>query len=267
MQVAVVAILCAALAIPVALVGQSTDTPEAVIRKFVLAMYGRDAEAYSRVTTEHPLRARLIAGGTANTEAVRRLKDDPDGLQIREQRPKRASGKPVEGGAVPIGATALYIVAHGGGPMVVPMVKTSGGWKVDIRWHVAHQQMAMSSVPPAPEHLAIKELLIAMLALDRDRAAKYLTDPKAIGTLFTGAPRQREPSGVLEESVMEMPLVEIGAGDFAVLPSGRIVQGESTAASKVIVGLFGPIEMPFVLKRVGNAWKVEAEPYFLLINQ
>ena len=127
--------------------------------------------------------------------------------------------------------------------------------------------MAMSSVPPAPEHLAIKELLIAMLALDRDRAAKYLTDPKAVGALFAGAPRQREPSGVLEESVMEMPLIEIGAGDFAVLPSGRIVQGESTAASKVIVGLFGPIEMPFVLKRVGNNWRIEAEPYFIFMNQ
>jgi hypothetical protein len=43
--------------------------------------------------------------------------------------------------------------------------------------------------------------------------------------LWTDAPRYREPSGVLEASVIEMPLVEIGAGEFVEMPSGRVVEG------------------------------------------
>ena len=85
--------------------------------------------------------------------------------------------------------------------------------------------------------------------------------------LFAGAPSVREPSGVLEATAMEMPLVEVAAGEFYRMPSGRIVEGSTAADRKVIVGLFGPVEMPFVLRRMGGAWRVEAEPYFALINR
>jgi hypothetical protein len=36
---------------------------------------------------------------------------------------------------------------------------------------------------------------------------------------------------------------------------------------KVLVGWFGPIELPFVLKRIGNDWKIEPLPYFALMEQ
>ena len=51
------------------------------------------------------------------------------------------------------------------------------------------------------------------------------------------------------------------------MPSGRVVEGATAADRKVIVGQFGPVEMPFVLRRIGVAWRVEAEPYFRLINR
>ena len=85
--------------------------------------------------------------------------------------------------------------------------------------------------------------------------------------MFADAPRYREPSGVFEATVAEMPLVEIGAGEFYATPSGRVVEGGSTAARKVIVGLFGPIEMPFVVTRISGNWRVEPEPYFVLMMQ
>jgi hypothetical protein len=159
------------------------------------------------------------------------------------------------------------MVADQGSPMVVPMVKRADGWKVDVRWWIAGQQMTISSVPPAAEHLAIRSLLAAMLELNRNRAARVLTDPRGLELLFAGAPRSREPSGVLDAAVSEMPLVEVGAGEFYTMPTGRLVEGGSTDTRKVIVGLFGPIEMPFVVTRVGNAWRVEAEPYFVLMMQ
>jgi hypothetical protein len=34
-----------------------------------------------------------------------------------------------------------------------------------------------------------------------------------------------------------------------------------------MVGQFGPVEIPFVLRRVVGTWRVEAEPYFLMISR
>jgi hypothetical protein len=64
-----------------------------------------------------------------------------------------------------------------------------------------------------------------------------------------------------------MPLVEAGAGEFFRTPSGRIVEGTTAEDRKVLVGQFGPVEMPFVLRRIDNAWRVEVEPYYALINR
>ena len=244
-----------------------SDDPEAVIRQLVQAIYSVDIEAYNRLTTDHPLRSLLTVGGSPNPEGLRRLKQDPESLQIRAMRPTVHQGKPVETAPDPIGATALYAVAHQNQPMLVPMVRRPDGWKVDVRWWISMQQMSMSSVPPPPEHLTIRSLITAMLSLDRAEAARSLTDPRGIDLLWVGSPSSREPSGVLEEIALEMPLVEVGAGEFYMLPSGRIVEGGSTESRKVIVGLFGPIEMPFVVARVGNGWRVEAEPYFILMLQ
>jgi hypothetical protein len=72
---------------------------------------------------------------------------------------------------------------------------------------------------------------------------------------------------VLEATVLEMPLVEVGAGEFFAMPTGRIVEGSTTTDRKVLVGWFGPIEMPFVVRRVGDQWRVEAEPYLAYMNQ
>ena len=246
---------------------QGSDNPEAVIRQLAVAIYSNDVAAYNRITTEHPLRARLTTGGSANPDKLQRLKEDPGSLQIREMRPMLSRGKPVDAGSAPVGSTALYMVAHGGGPMVVPMVKRADGWKVDVRWWIAGQTLMTSNAPPAPEHVVIRSLLTAMLALNRNRAAGFLTDARGIDALFADAPRFREPSGVLEAAVEEMPLVEIGSGEFYVMPSGRVVEGGSTEARKVLVGLFGPTEMPFVVARNGASWRVEAEPYFILMNQ
>ena len=97
--------------------------------------------------------------------------------------------------------------------------------------------------------------------------SRFVAPGGDVNVLFAGAPRYREPSGVLEATTMEMPLVEIGPGEFCRMPSGRVVEGSATADRKVIVGQFGPVEMPFVLRRVGAGWRVEAEPYYELINR
>ena len=249
-------------------VPQGDDGPEAVIRQLFLAIYGNDAAAYNRITTEHPQRALLTTGGSVNTAALRRLQDDPEGLQVQEMRPVLHQGKPLERAAeAPVGSTGLYMAAHQGNPIAVPVVRRADGWKVDVRWWIAGAEIGRGAAMPAPAHVAVRSLLAAMLRLDRNRAARYITRADNLDALFAGAPSQREPSGVLDATVQEMPLVEIGSGEFYPMPSGRIIEGGSTADRKVLVGMFGPIEMAFVVRRSGSDWRVDVEPYFLLMMQ
>jgi hypothetical protein len=62
-------------------------------------------------------------------------------------------------------------------------------------------------------------------------------------------------------------LVQDGPGEFYRCPSGRVVEGTTAADRKVVVGYYGPVEITFVLRRVAATWRVEAEPYFVAINQ
>ena len=250
---------------------QAKETPEQAIRAMVLAIYSNDIPAYNRVTIPHPLRSRLTEGGRVNQQKLDALKEDPEGLQISNERPPMLRGELVEPdakGEYPVGTTALYVVAHHGQPMVVRTVRQADGWKVDLRWWIAMTEIAAGRPPAAgsPEAV-VKSLLSAMLRLDREAAARFAVPGASMDLLFAGAPRQREPSGVLEGTVFEMPLVEIEPGEFARTPSDRIVEGTRSEDRKVLVGLFGPIEIPFVLRRAGSEWRVEPEPYLVMMNR
>jgi hypothetical protein len=148
-------------------------------------------------------------------------------------------------------------------------VRREDGWKVDLRWWIAMVQMATDAAdaPRDSAEFAVRSLLTALLEGDRDEVSRRTTDRRNLELLFVGGPRQPDPSGVLEATVAEMPLVEVGAGEFYDMPTGRIVEGSTTADRKVLVGWFGSIEMPFVLRRVANEWRVEAEPYLAYMNQ
>jgi len=85
--------------------------------------------------------------------------------------------------------------------------------------------------------------------------------------LFDRAPSQREPSGHLDALAMEMPIVELTPGEFRALPTGQVVEGSSRPDVKVLVGLMGSVEIPFVVRLIDKEWKVEPQPYFALINR
>jgi hypothetical protein len=231
-----------------------------------------DVPAFGRAIRPDPRAGRFInpqpLTPEGQAEASRRLET----LQVRRRDDVLLRGVPVSADALgdyPVGSVGHFIASGNGGPSVVTVVREPDGWKVDLRWWLAMLDMASADARPAPgsPEDAIRGLTLALIALDRDEALRYAVAGAQIDVLFAGAPSTREPSGVLESAAMEMPLVEVGAGEFYRLPSGRIVEGSTAVDRKVIVGQFGPVEMPFVLRRVGGAWRVEAEPYFALINR
>ena len=248
-----------------------TTAPERAVREFIRALAMHDTQAFSRAIRPDPRASRFInpqpLTPDGQAEAARRLET----LQVRRSDDVLLRGKPVDAdaqGDYPVGSVGHFIASGNGGPAVVTLVRDPDGWKVDLRWWLAMLDMANGRPPTegSPDH-AIRSLTLALIALDRDEALRFVAPGTDISVLFAGAPSVREPSGVLEAAAMEMPLVEVGSGEFYRLPSGRVIEGSTAVDRKVVVGQFGPVEMPFLLRRVSGGWRVEAEPYFALINR
>ena len=250
---------------------QSSDGPELVIRGLMRAIYSNDAGVFKRLTVPNPRIDLLTTGGTVNQDALRELDEDPDGLQIIMKRPFEYRGVPAKldaAGKYPIGTTVVYVVAHHRSPIVMVVENKTEGWRVDPRWWIAMVDLAAGRAPgPAAPEYAARSLLAALIAMNREEALRYSIAGANAEILFDGAPSQREPSGHLDALAMEMPTVELGTGEFRLLPTGRVVEGSSKPDVKVLVGLLGSVEIPFVVRLIGTDWKVEPQPYFALINR
>jgi hypothetical protein len=261
-------LLVGGAAILVRAVLAQVDSPEAVIRSFVHAMYSNDVVAYEALTLPDPGRQRLEKGGVVNVEAKEELEHNPEAVQLRMTRPYQFRGRVPRRDAnaeYPVGTTVRFSVFYRY-PMVVSLVRTPVGWRIDLRWWLAMLDMA-SGPPPDPDSAdyAARALIASLIELDRKGAAEFVTPDANLDVLFAGAPPEPEPSDQLGALVAEMPLVEIGPDEFCEMPSGRVVQGVRRDDMKVLVGLYGPVEMPFVVQRIGTRWRVQPEPYFLLI--
>ncbi len=247
------------------------DKPEQVIRALVRAMYSNDAAAFIQLTVPDARVHLLTTGGSVNSEGLRDLKANPAGLQIVIKRQFQLRGVPVKPGAdgnYPFGTTAVYMVAHRQSPMMMVVEKRADGWKVDPRWWLAMVETASGPDPgPGTATYAARRLLIALIAMDTTAALRYAVPRASPGLLFAGAPRWREPSGHLDALAMEMPIVEIAPGSFYRLPTGRVLEGSNSPDMKLLVGIMGSVEMPFLLRRISGEWKVEPQPYFALIMQ
>lgn len=243
------------------------DSPEPAIRALVKAMYANDVEAYNSVTMPHPRRALLTSGGRTNTARLMELAQAPGSLQMKSRRPFLFRGReaaPDSNGRYPVGTTALYSVAHGGNSMVAPLVRQADGWKVDVRWWIA--MMDLQSAPPRPgtPEFAARAITAAAAAMDREAAAKFIVPGASVDVIFRGA--QREPSGVFDALAEEMPVVELQPGEFYPVDD-RVVEGSFGTDTKLLLGLFGVVEIPYVARRVGKEWRVEPQPYYRYFNR
>ena len=247
-----------------------TDTPEPVIRALVRAMYANDAPGFRKLTLPDSRIHLLTTGGSVNESGLRELDEDSAGLQIILKRSFEHKGiavTPDAQGKYPVGTTAVYVVAHHRSPMVVIARQEAEGWKVDPRWWLAMVELT-SADPPKPgtaEHSA-RALLAALISMNRTDALKYSTAGSSLEMLFLGAPSQREPSGHLDALAAEMPIVELAPGEFRRLPSGGIAKGTAQPDAKLLVGLLGSVEIPFLVQKIRGEWRVEPQPYFLLIE-
>jgi len=246
--------------------------PERAVAEFLRALSFHDVAAFDRLSLPHPRARQLLMIGELTPEAKARAERNLENLQLHSRDDFAVKGNSVDpdaNGDYPVGAVGHFIAASNGGPALVTLVRQQSGWKVDLRWWATMAEMAQADRPPSAgsPDAVIRELAAAMISLHKEEAARLVVPGSDLELLFAYAPSQPEPSDVLAALVMEMPLVEVGPGEFYRMPTGRIVEGVTSSDRKVIVGQFGSVEMPFVLRRVNEEWRVEAEPYYVLFNR
>jgi hypothetical protein len=240
-----------------------------VIRAFYRAVLSGDIAAYHKVIVPDPLADKFLPRETPPPEKAHEIAMESMDFSVRQTQPFRARGKEVgvdATGHYPAGTTTRYLANFPSSLTVVTLVRKPDGWKVDLRWWEALAMLTENGPPPGSPEYAVKMLTAALVTLRRDEARKVIVPDGKLDELFAGAPSAPEPSDQMISLVGEMGVVEIGPGEFVRMPSGTIVEGVNDPGKKVLVGLYGPRELPFVVQKLGAEWRVVVEPYFAVID-
>jgi hypothetical protein len=264
----------AVLVATLALTGSSmaADDPEAVVRAFMLAAYSHDAAQFDGLV--FPPRTAGVLLSTEPVPKSRRaeIETEAKALQLKQLQPFRQRGivvNPGLGGVYPDGTTTRYSTSFEGDLTVTSVVKKEGHWLVDVRWWLKIKEMSLRDEKARidEKELVIKRFLLNLLRLNRRAVSDSLVPGANPDIAFEGAPQVPEPSDVLPSLAIEMPLVEAEADEVYPLLSGKLAKNSATGEEVVMVGLYGPFEMVFLLRRVQGEWRIVPEPYYRIINR
>jgi hypothetical protein len=246
--------------------------PEATIREFIRASYFNDSVAFDRVTLPAPESHLLLNREKIPAKERKEILQELKTSHLQRLLPFRLRGVDLDttrSGDYPVGTMTRYLSDFRGSPTVVTVVRQSDGWKIDPRWWMAmiHEMREGGPGEGTPEY-AIKQLLATMLAINQKAAEQFVTPGADMSLLFQGAPSQPEPSDQLGALVEEMPLVTIPPGEFYQFPAGDVAEGSpSPDQSRLIVGLMGSVEIPFLVRKIDSGWRVTPQPYYYYLNQ
>ena len=250
----------------------TSDDPEAVARAFLRAAYSHDAAQFSNLVFPRAAANVLLSTEPVAKERLAEIETGIASLSFKKRQPFRHLGKTIEpgpDGAYPDGTTTRYETAFEGNLSVISLTKKDGRWLVDVRWWLKLREMSLRDEKEKPDdkELLIKRFLLTLLRLNRGAVSGFLVLGADLDIVFEGAPRVPEPSDVLPSLAIEMPLIEAELEEVYPLLSGKLVKKSASGDETVMVGLFGPFEMVFLLRRVKNEWRIAPEPYYRIINR
>jgi len=228
------------------------EGPEDVARRFMRAVYSHDKTSFESAIVPNPRADRLLGKKNLSFAEANQIFRETAAMEFKTVQPFtfRGLASPSPG---PLGHP-LPAVAGRGALAPDPSPREAGR-----RCRVAADE--------GPD-FAIKALITALVIRDREHAKDFITPGGDAALLFAEAPAEPDHSDQVVLLALEMPLVEIPPNEFYALPSGRIVEGfRDSTKEKLLVGLYGPLEMPFIVRRVGEKWRVVPEPYFKILNR
>ncbi|MFY9557029.1 MAG: hypothetical protein WAV20_08735 [Blastocatellia bacterium] len=264
------AVLVLTLALSVS--AMAADNPEAIARAFLRAAYSHDRAQFNAMIFPRAAAQVLLSPEPVAKEKLAEIESESKSVQLRQLQPFRQRGaivKPGQDGSYPDDTTTRYSTSFQGDQNLISLIKKDGRWLVDARWWLKSREMSLRTANDKPDEkeLVIKSFLLNLLRLNRRAVAASLVSGSDIEITFEGAPQVPEPSDVLPSLAIEMPLVEADADEVYPLLSGKLVKRSDTGDETVMVGLFGPFEMVFLLRRIKGEWRIVPEPYYRVINR
>jgi hypothetical protein len=242
---------------------------EQAAREFMYALYANDAADFQKRIIPEAGSTALIGAQTFTPEQLDKLKRDIDALRLQQTSAPSLDGVPLAhpSGSFPVGTKTIYATAFRGVALAIPLQRSEGGWKVDVRfWLAMRKQREVRPQMTDPEMVA-KGFLFHVLAKKPDALDEFASD-KIKGEDYTAA--NNLPPGDLDHILslcIEMPIVRARTGERVLLPSGETAVGSEQTESLVLIGLMGLVEVPFVVKRVDGAWKVVPQKYFEMLRK
>ncbi|MFN2330164.1 MAG: hypothetical protein ABR612_14745 [Chromatocurvus sp.] len=239
--------------------------PEVALRAFMYALYANDLADYRTRILPDPESAVLVGTQKFTEEQLNKLRMEIDGLRLRQTSMPSFEGKPTAPPYV-VGTKAIYFAQFRGVNLTIPMEVTADGWKVDVRYWLAMRKQSGRRPQKTDPEIVAKAFLLYVLAKKPDALNEFVTKPVK-GEEYTAA--NDLPPGDLDQILSlcaEMPMVRARPKERLLLPSGELIGGSEKHDTLVLVGLMGPVEIPFLLKKKDNAWKVVPQRYFEMLR-
>ena len=252
--------------------GDTRPNPQVqrAIKEFLFATYSGDAAEYQKWIIPEPGSDELIDRQNRSAQELKRLRAEADSIQLQQVSPFIADGNPVSGSLpdhLPIGTKAAYMTSFRGTLIVIPVVYTKTGWKIDVRFWVAARKQGEGSLKQTDPEIVAKQFLFYILS-KQPAKLQQLSASKINPEDYTAA--NDLPGGDLDQILslcLEMAIVRAREGECFRMPSGEIVRAGADKDTLVLVGLLGVSEVAFQVKKIGESWKVVPHKYFEMLRR
>jgi hypothetical protein len=243
--------------------------PERSLRDFMYALYANDTIDYQKHIVPHPGSTDLIGSQTFTAEQLTKLRSQIADLVLEQTSPFTLNGQPLGASTppFPLGTKTMYFTEFRGMMLAIPMLYTEEGWKTDVRFWLAMMKQQETEPKMSDPEMVAKRFLFHILAKEPE-ALNELASSQIQAEQYTS--ENHLPRGDLDQILslcIEMPIVKAREGEGVLLPSGDFVSETGDPDSLVLIGLMGPVEVPFLLKRVNSEWKVVPQMYFEMLRK
>lgn len=248
-------------------VADSTDPREAA-RVFLYALYANDSAAFRRAIVPEPGSEVMLGADRISPAGLTRLRAEVAAVRLSTGAPLAYEGAPARpnaDGTYPIGTRGTLVTGFRGTPMVVPVVRTDDGWKVDVRFWLAMIREARSQPDESSPELRAKAFLCYSLANQPEELAPLSATPIDARALMKGYDLRAGDLDQVLSLCGEMPVVRARPGE-TVRVGASLVTARDGGDTLVLIGLMGQVEVPFLLRRVSGEWKVAPQPYFQMLR-
>jgi len=233
------------------------------INNFMITLYSNDKAGYEKTILPHTDSHILVGKQKLTEDQLGQVREDVSAMRLMQTDPYRLHGKdvkPDDKGEYPVGTKATFMTQFRGVNLAIPVVRTSDGWKVDVRYWLVMQKEYKETDP----EVVTRKFLYCLIS----RKKKELKEVSIKGCDLAEILKGKAP---LEDQyyclAMEMPVVEAQPGEGMLLPGNEILQAQVSAKDhKWFVGMYGMYQLVFELKKEKKSWRIVPRDYLSVIG-